>query len=120
MRVLEKIDTILFDLDDTLIVEYQSAEDSFVETIKLLDSPIDTGDFLQTIRKQAREEWYKMPTIDYSKRIGISSWEALWADFTGDHEQLKKLRELVPGYRLRSWHQTLIHFGIDDSKLQKT
>jgi putative hydrolase of the HAD superfamily len=108
-------DTLLFDLDDTLIVEWGSAEESFLETIDQLDFQIDKIEFLEVIRKQARENWYKLPTINFCRNIGISSWEALWADFTGDDEQYTKLRELSSGYRFDTWYQALTRFNISDA-----
>jgi putative hydrolase of the HAD superfamily len=111
------MDTILFDLDDTLIIEWESAEESFIETIVQLDQNIDKDGFLRTIRKQARDNWYKLPTIDYCLKIGISSWEGLWADFTGESEELKDLRNLSAKYRFETWHQTLINFNINDPEI---
>jgi putative hydrolase of the HAD superfamily len=112
-----RIDTILFDLDDTLIVERKSAEESFIETISQIDLKINIDDFLIAIRKQAKELWYKLPTIDFCLKIGISSWEALWADFNGDFSEFAKLRELSARYRFDTWNQTLIKFNINNDKL---
>ena len=56
------MEAILFDLDDTLIVEWKSAEESFIETIGQIDSHVNADEFLKTIREQARELWYKLPT----------------------------------------------------------
>jgi putative hydrolase of the HAD superfamily len=106
------INTILFDLDDTLIMERQSADDSFIETIRLAKLQINEDDFLQVIRNQARELWYQLPTIDFCLNIGLSSWAALWADFTGDEEIFVKLRELSPDYRFETWNLTLMKFNI--------
>jgi putative hydrolase of the HAD superfamily len=112
-----EIQTLLFDLDDTLIVEWKSAEECFIETMKLSGLQIDANEFVKTVRDQAREHWYKLPTIDFSKKIGISSWEALWADFTGEKQEFSKLRELAPGYRFETWYSTLKKFHIDDPDL---
>lgn len=117
LKVNYKIDTILFDLDDTLIVEWTSAEESFIETILQIDSQIDTEKFLKTIREEAKKQWYNLPTIDFCLKIGISAWEALWADFTGDNENFSKLRELSEKYRFNTWKQTLIKFNVYDEKL---
>jgi len=114
MKMVDKIDTILFDLDDTLIVEWKSAEESFIETILQLDSKIDTDIFLNTIRDEAKRQWYDLPTIDFCLKIGISSWEALWADFTGENENFVRLRELAETYRFSTWKQTLVRMGIYD------
>jgi putative hydrolase of the HAD superfamily len=104
---------LLFDLDDTLIVEWKSAESSFIQTIVQSGYSIDPADFVKTIRAQARELWYQLPTIDFCLKIGISSWEALWADFSGDDPEFGMLRELAPDYRLQSWYNSLKKYGID-------
>jgi putative hydrolase of the HAD superfamily len=111
------INTILFDLDDTLIVEWRSAEDSFIETIRQIDSQIEIDEFVKTIRQQAKELWHKLPTIDFCLKIGISSWEALWADFNDDDEQYFQLHELSAGYRFDTWYKTLIRFNIDSAEI---
>lgn len=108
------MDTVLFDLDDTLIVEWKSAEESFIETIGQIDHKIDIDEFIKTIRGQAKELWYKLPTIDFCLKIGISSWEALWAEFDGNDNHYKILRDLSPNYRFETWNQTLIKFNINN------
>ena len=45
---------ILFDLDDTLIVEWKSAEASFIETVAGSAIPVDPHEFLSVIRQVAR------------------------------------------------------------------
>jgi putative hydrolase of the HAD superfamily len=117
MKDLHRTDTLLFDLDDTLIVEVQSADDSFIETIRQIDPAVDADAFVKAIRMKAREIWYALPTIDYCLKIGISSWEGLWADFTGDHDRLAELQELSSWYRFETWKQTLLKFNIPDEKL---
>jgi len=110
-------DTILFDLDDTLIVEWESAEKSFIETLEQSDIQVDKTEFLKVIRKQAKENWYKLPTIDYCLKIGISSREALWADFSGEDFQYVELRKLSGAYRFDTWSQALMMFNINNSKI---
>jgi putative hydrolase of the HAD superfamily len=111
------IDTILFDLDDTLIVEWKSAEESFIDTIGLIDNNIDPDEFVKIIREQARELWYKLPTIDYCLKVGISSYEALWADFSGENENIKQLNALVDKYRFEAWNNALSIFNIKNPEI---
>lgn len=110
---------LLFDLDDTLIVEKESAEKSFIETSKLVEETyeIDASEFSNTIRQQARKLWYSLPTIDYCLKIGISSWEGLWACFEGVHEQLKLLSDLAEFYQINSWNNALLEYQIDNKIL---
>lgn len=106
---------ILFDLDDTLLVEWNSARQTFIETISGLEPALDKEEFVSAIREEARRLWYSLPTIEYCRRVGISSWEALWADFDGEDDHLKLLADLAPEYRLNSWANALLKFGINDS-----
>ncbi len=114
------IDTLLFDLDDTLLIEWDSAKTSFIETVHQVDPLIDGEVFVKTIIEEARKIWYELPTIAYCRKVGISTWEALWADFTGEHEQLKLLRQYAPDYRFQAWHNTLIKFDITDNNTALT
>lgn len=61
-----------------------------------------------------------MPTIDYCLKVGISSREGLWADFTGDNEQLVKLQELSSIYRFDTWNQALNKINIRNEKLARS
>ena len=113
------IEAIIFDMDDTLVVEVASAEASFVEAYKLLDGKfgIACDDFVATVRQKARKLWYDLPAHDYCAAIGISSWEGLWARFGGDDPNMKTLRESAPFYRKQAWTNALAEFGIDDESL---
>ena len=114
-----KPEVILFDLDDTLIIEKQSADEAFAETAKILTDnfQINPVDFVKTIRQEARKIWYTLPTIDYCLKIGISSWEGLWAGFGGKHKQLKLLSQLANDYRENAWYNALLAFGIKNRNL---
>jgi len=109
---MKSIQAILFDLDETLIMEWKSAEQAFFETIESFDHKINKNEFVKTIRAEAKKLWYALPTIGYSLQIGISSWEALWADFSGDDPNLKMLRDLSEQYRVQSWHQALQVYNV--------
>ena len=75
---------IFFDLDDTLIYEKSQADEAFMTTIKELGDAynLNLQNFITSLKKNARELWHKLPAYDYARRIGISSWEALWASFS--------------------------------------
>jgi putative hydrolase of the HAD superfamily len=111
---MNTIKAILFDLDETLLVEWKSAEEAFGDTIALLDCSIDKEEFVRVIRAAAKKLWYELPTIEYCLRIGISSWEGLWADFSGEDPNLKLLSTLRDKYRLQCWQQSLETFGISN------
>jgi len=115
------IDTLIFDLDDTLLVEEASAEAAFIETGELarIRYGIDPQELHRTVRKTCRELWYRFPSHPYCKRVGISSWEGMWAEFSmpGSDPELKKLREWAPAYHAESWAAALRIHGVEDLQL---
>ena len=114
---MKNVKAIVFDLDDTLLVEKNSARESFIETISSINFKADKEEFVGVIKEEARKLWYEMPVIDYCLKIGISSWEGLWADFDGDNENLKYLKAHASEYRRNAWTNALSHYGIINSML---
>ena len=110
------IKAILFDLDDTLLVEVASAEAAFLATCALAQGRygVDPQALCHTVRGKARELWHAAPARSYAVVIGISSWEALWAQFLGDDPNLRALRAWSSTYRRESWARALVDHGIDD------
>jgi putative hydrolase of the HAD superfamily len=113
------IDTLIFDLDDTLIIEEASAETAFIQAGELARARhgLDPAQLHAAVRKTCRELWYGFPSHPYCKRIGISSWEGMWAEFTGDAPELKPLHAWRHEYRINSWLLTLRALGVDDPEL---
>lgn len=110
---------ILFDLDDTLLVEVASATFAFEQACRLaLDktgAPLDL--LVATAREKARALWHQGPARAYCVRIGVSSWEGLWARFEGDDPDLKTMREWAPIYRFQTWTMTLFAHNVRDEEL---
>jgi len=113
------VNTLVFDLDDTLVIEEASAEAAIIETAELAKARygLDPGEMHTTLRKTCRELWFEFPSHPYCKRVGISSWEALWAEFIGPDTNLKALRNWASTYRYESWRTSLSRHGIDDPDL---
>ncbi len=110
---------LIFDLDDTLVAEKVSAEAAFLRTCELARSRygIEPADLHATVRETCRRFWHASPARAYCVEIGISSWEALWARFQGEDENLRILCEWAPTYRHDSWYEALARHGIDDTDL---
>lgn len=110
------IRSILFDLDDTLVVEEASADAAFLATCERAHEKhgIDSEALHQSVRYHARELWRASATITYCRAIGISSWEGLWARFLGDDPTLKKLYAWAPTYRREAWCRALTDHGVND------
>ncbi len=112
--------TLIFDLDDTLVVEKASAAAAFLETCQLAASRygLEPETLHQTVRETCRELWYDhSPARSYAVDVGISSWEALWSRFQGDNEHLAAFRDWAPYYRRQSWRNALLEHKIDDISL---
>ncbi|HUT25494.1 MAG TPA: HAD family hydrolase [Sumerlaeia bacterium] len=105
---------VIFDLDDTLVVELASAEGAFLATCERARKRygIDPAMLHESVRRRARELWHASPERDYCLEIGISSWEGMWGDFGGDGPSLKALREWTPAYRREAWARALADRGV--------
>ena len=114
-----KTKTILFDLDDTLMAEMQPEEDSFRAACAFAADRcgVDADAFRSAIERRAEELWAGFEPCRYADFIGMAWWEALWATFEGEAEQLAELREWAPGYRRQAWSRALADVGVDDEAL---
>ncbi len=110
---------LLFDLDETLMVEEPAAVAAFTATAQFAATryEIDSELLASGARSRARELWYAAPTHGYCMRVGISSWEGLWCRFEGDSPDVRALREWSPTYRRESWRLALADQRVDDPAL---
>jgi putative hydrolase of the HAD superfamily len=71
-----------------------------------------------TVCEEARDLWYhQSPAREYALAVGISSWEALWARFTGDAPELAALSKWSTFYRCEAWSRALEAHQIADPTL---
>src|SRR5580693_4710648 len=92
-----KIRAVLFDLDETLIEEEASNDASALAAceIALARRGVERVALLAALRMRSQELFIAGPMIDYCRRIGISSREALWGSFIGNDPSLTQLRDWV-------------------------
>ncbi len=111
------INTIIFDLDDTLLVEVASAEAAFLTTCELVRTKygLDPATFHRTLRQEAKALWYASPERAIIERISVSHWEGLWARFEGDEPAITRLRDWAVTYRQSSWERALAAYDIQDT-----
>jgi putative hydrolase of the HAD superfamily len=107
---------LLFDLDETLVLEEPAAVAAFEATARAVPG-IDSERLAVDARAHARALWYAAPTHPYCRRIGISSWEGLWCRFEGADDDVRTLREWSPAYRREAWARGLADQGVDDPAL---
>src|SRR4030043_1479184 len=111
------MEAIVFDMDDTLVIEEASAADAFLETCRLAEERfrINTEELHATIRETCRKLWHESPARAYCLEIGISSWEGLWARFEGDDDpNLRILGEWGPSSRQIPCTMALRKLGVGE------
>lgn len=117
----EELKALIFDLDDTLVVEEASAETALLQTCEIARRRygIEPRDLHAALRQTCRELWHQSPAREYCVDIGVSSWEALWAKFDWDNESMKILKDWAPFYRRESWRRALASHGVNDESLAR-
>jgi putative hydrolase of the HAD superfamily len=116
-----RVTTLLFDLDDTLVMEVPAAHAAFLATGELARSRygIDPEVLADAVRRQAKRLWYAAEMHPYAHSVAISSWEGLWCRFEGEHPDLVKLRHWAPSFRLETWRAAIGELGIDDEGMAR-
>jgi putative hydrolase of the HAD superfamily len=107
---------LLFDLDDTLVLEEPAAVAAFAATARSVDG-VDADRLAVDVRAHARALWRAAPTHPYCHQIGISSSEGLWCRFEGEGAEVCALRDWSPSYRRAAWERALADQGVDDGVL---
>jgi putative hydrolase of the HAD superfamily len=108
------VKAILFDLDETIILDEPVSLEAF-RTAAALAAPAgaDPVRLARDAGAIAQRLWAAGPENEYCKRIGHSAWEGLWARYdSGDHPAIATLRAWVPGYRVRVWQEALAAHGV--------
>jgi putative hydrolase of the HAD superfamily len=116
-----KVETVLFDLDETLILEEASNDESALLAcdIAFRRHGVDVRAMLAALRLRSRELWFAGPALQYCRDIGISPREGLWGSFTGDERSLKILQQWIPAYRIEAWQHALAQVGVDDAAMAR-
>ena len=107
---------MIFDLDDTLIVEQAFAMASLREAISVfagVDPVASEPDALEAIRSV----WRRGPDHALCLELGLASWEGLWSTFEGNHGSLDGVRAWAPIYRQRAWDAVAAVVGSEDPNL---
>jgi putative hydrolase of the HAD superfamily len=103
------IRALLFDLDDTLVVDEAVSHETFAHVAAEASSRfgVDPARFAADAMSTARELWNEGSSRPYCRSIGISAFECLWGGFTGDSPELTALREWATRYRVEVFSRAL-------------
>ena len=107
---------VVFDLDDTLIVEESYAMASLREALACLPG-IDPVASERTALEAVRSVWTKGDDYQRCVALGFASWEGLWSTFEGNHDAVAGLIDWAPTYRREAWRAVGTVVGIDDPAL---
>lgn len=108
---------ILFDLDDTLILDEAVSHEAFLAAATLAEPyGFDPKALAESAGQAARRLWRSGPAYEYCARIGHSAWEGLWAEYDrGDHPMIAILRDWAPGYQIAVWTEAMAELGADQT-----
>ncbi|CAI8797463.1 HAD family hydrolase [Priestia megaterium] len=110
------IKAVFFDLDDTLLWDQKSVKEAFVATCTYASEKynLKPEELEEAVRKEARELYASYETYEFTQMIGINPFEGLWGDFLDDHDEFRKMKDIVPTYRKEAWTRGLRTLGIHD------
>ncbi len=113
------INTIIFDLDDTLLWDKKSVKTAFEKTCEYAATihNVNPAELEEAVRKEARALYEGYETYDYTVLIGINPFEGLWGTFDDPTDSFRKMKNIVPGYRAEAWTKGLAALGIGDAQL---
>lgn len=110
------VEAVIFDLDDTLIVEEDTARSAIARALSpVVDLSCDER-LVDVALGCARRHWRDSPCHPSCLRLGIASWEGLWSTFAGCHRSLGAMVEWAPCYRRAAWRDTLCMLGADATR----
>ena len=106
---LMAIKALLFDLDDTLMVDEAVSHETFAHVAAEASSRfgVDAARFAADAMSTARELWGVGECRPFCRSIGISAFECLWGGFTGDSPELTSLRNWASAYRVEVFARAL-------------
>jgi len=120
--MVRRITTVVFDLDDTLMVEMESEERAFMTACALARERygVDAQRLHHAVRRRAQELWLGSRWYPFCRSIGFASWEGLWSTFEGRAPEMKEMREWGPTYHREAWRRALEDVGIEDVSFAET
>ncbi len=92
---------LLFDLDDTLVVDEAVSQEAIAGTAKLAFKQLgaDEATFRRSVHTHAHRLAEPAPVRPFCKRIGISPFECLWGEFTTDTPDFRALHDWAHPFR---------------------
>jgi HAD superfamily hydrolase (TIGR01549 family) len=110
------IKAILFDLDETLILDEPVVRNAFLMTARTVTRDNTNAHTLaRAAESHTRRYWATLPplALEYATRIGHSALEGLWADYNSSLEPERILESEMNRIRLLAWADALEETDLD-------
>ncbi len=100
---------MLFDLDDTLLVDERAVVQALVRTLEHTGTELgkDVDELTSIVRAEADRYWRASPLHSIALQLGFSSEEGLTADFGGGNPTVDRFVAWVPEYRRTVWRAAM-------------
>ncbi|MBN1436712.1 MAG: HAD family hydrolase [Sedimentisphaerales bacterium] len=110
---------VLFDLDETLMYEETSNQQSFQVACQLAAEryPVTADQIYQALTQKSDALWQAGPFFQFLDSLGTAYWEGLWGQFSGNWPNFNQIRPWIEDFRAQSWQQALQSLDIDDHAL---
>jgi putative hydrolase of the HAD superfamily len=110
---------VLFDLDNTLVMEDAATFAAVRSACALASSRAGANPdaLFAAVPVAAETLWKGSPALAYTDRMGIWWGEGLWGEFRGEASELRALHDFVPSFRLAVWGEALAAVGVSDEAL---
>ena len=110
---------VIFDLDNTLILEDASTEAAVRAAADLTRdrAGVDPALVASAATRAAEQLWKAAPGYAYGEAFGIWWGEGLWGEFAGDDPGIASIRAYLPTFRERVWSDALDAVGVRDAAL---
>ena len=109
-------DAVLFDLDETLILdEPVSRHAFFIAALELTGDDATARALGEAAEREAKALWKNLPKLaaDYAERIGHSALEGLWATYDAKIPAEEALEEAMAHHRPKAWLRALTECGLE-------
>jgi putative hydrolase of the HAD superfamily len=109
------IRAVLFDLDETLILDEPVSQHAFAVVATLATADLEAAVALaEAAEASAKALWAQLPAalLAYASQIGHSALEGLWADYDLMVEAEAQLASVIGDYRRNTWQLALEQTGL--------
>lgn len=111
--------TLLFDLDNTLLMEDEATFSSIRRACAFAHERVglDADALYAAAVRLADDLWRAAPTYPYAEEMGIWWGEGLWGEFYGEAPGLRSLHAFVHDFRRDVWRGALSAVGVSNVSL---